>query len=153
MGGEGSALTSSMLLLAVFLPRLMTGLRNMDHNPAAHLAAPSRTAYSIHSLQLVAIKGADLMQQAGKWSAFRVALFRATCVLLFFGRLRSAEALMTKHASADILSSLLLKDVVFSQNKSGAVSHVTLWLRHAKFQERSVVTISLLITSLSYLTV
>ena len=128
------------------LPKLMTGLRNMDHNPAAHLAAPSRTAYSIHSLQLVAIKGADLMQQAGKWSAFRVALFRATCVLLFFGRLRSAEALMTNHASADILSSLLLKDVVFSQDKSGATSHVTLWLRHAKFQERSVVTTSLFVS-------
>ena len=108
------------------LPKLMTGLRNMDHNPAAHLATPSRTAYSIHSLQLVAIKGSELMQQAGKWSDFRAALFRTTYVLLFFGCLKSAEALMTKHNSADILSSLLLKDVVFSRNKTGAVSHVTL---------------------------
>ena len=118
------------------LPKIMIGLKNLNHDPAAHLSNPSRTAYSIDSLQLVAIRGATLMEESGKWSQFKAALFRVTCVLLFFGRLRSAEALMDKNSTADILTDLLLKDVVFSKNEQGNVSHVTLWLRNAKYKER-----------------
>ena len=114
----------------------MTGLKNLSHDPAKKLATPSRTAYSIQSLQLVAGKGVDVLVKKGKWDRYRALLYRSVSYLLFFGRLRGCEALMIKTTEADVVSALLLSDVVFNKDKNGQVTHVTLWLRQAKYQEQ-----------------
>ena len=114
----------------------MAGLKNLSHDPARKIAAPSRTAYSLQSLMLVSGKGVDLLAAKGKWDEFRVRLYRCASYLLFFGRLRSGEALMKKNSEADVVSALLLSDIVFNRDRAGEVTHVTIWLRQAKFQEQ-----------------
>ena len=113
----------------------MTGLRNLAHNPAKKIATPSRTAYSLQSLMLVAGRGVDLLAAKGKWNEYRCKLYRCASYLLFFGRLRSGEALMKKNCEADVVAALMLSDVVFNRDKKGNITHVTIWLRQAKFME------------------
>ena len=119
------------------LKHVMKGLQNQNHNPAAQIAYPTRKAYSLEALQLVGIRGMELVKKHKNWSPHKVALYQAVLFTLFFGRMRSAEALAKKSGEYDLLTDLLLSDVVFTKDKNGKTTHVTLHLRQAKFQEKT----------------
>ena len=75
------------------------------------------------------------MKEAGKWTEYQASLFKSVITLLFFGRLRSAEALADNNKHYDLLINLLRSDVVFNKNDEGKITHVTLLLRACKYQE------------------
>ena len=117
---------------------LMKGLANLDHNPAEDISKPARKAYSLESLQLVGIKGVHNMKTSNKWDEYRSSLFRAVIFTLFFGRLRTAEALGTTNKECNLLTNLLASDVVFDTNKTtGECDSVRLHLRSAKYKEKT----------------
>ena len=111
--------------------RILTGLHNMDHNPTAAIADKKRKAYSMEALQLVAQLGVHLMKKAKKWTDYQVTLYRATILTLFYGRLRSNEALGKTNYSYDLYTSLLSGDVLLDEKPDTAL----LLLRSAKYQE------------------
>ena len=120
------------------LKHIMKGLDNLAHNPAARIANNARKAYSLEALTLVGIKGVELMIKNKGWSEYKSALYRAVILTLFFGRLRSAEALGKKTDEYDLLSNLLMSDVVFTKDpQTKKITHATLHLREAKFQEET----------------
>ena len=110
--------------------RAMAGLRNLCHNPTAALADKKRKAYSLEALDLVTQLGVHLMRRKG-WTSHKIALYRATILTLFYGRLRSSEALGTNNHSCDLYTSLLAGDVIISEKPDRAL----LLLRSAKYQE------------------
>ena len=112
--------------------KIMTGLNNIGHNPAQKISSSTaRQAYSLESLNLVAKLGVHLMKKTNKWSDHRAALYRATITTLFFGRLRSNEALNGNNHEFDVRSSLLGGDVILEPEKHRAL----ILLRSAKYQE------------------
>ena len=112
--------------------KIMAGLKNLDHNPARRIANTGRKAYSLEILDLVARLGVHLMRTEKKWSAHRAALYRAAITTLFFGRLRSGEALNTNNHSFDVQAALLAGDIIINAEKQ----HALLLLRAAKYQEQ-----------------
>ena len=117
------------------LSSIIKGLKNIGHNPTLKIALPTRKAYSIQALRLVAVRATTLMKEAGKWTEYQASLFKSVITLLFFGRLRSAEALADNNKHYDLLINLLRSDVVFNKNDEGKITHVTLLLRACKYQE------------------
>ena len=117
---------------------IVKGLRNLAHNPAQIIAAPTKKAYSIEALRLVAQKGAHLMKKTEKWNKYRCALFRATILLMFFGRLRSAEVLGDTNNEFDYYNHLLYNDVIIDRNRNtGQPEAIHLLLRNCKYQEQN----------------
>ena len=112
--------------------RILTGLRNLSHNPTAAIADKKRKAYSMEALTLVAQLGVHLMRKNKKWTSHHVALYRATILTLFYGRLRSNEALGRNNYSYDLYTSLLAGDVLLDEQPDRAY----LLLRSAKYQEQ-----------------
>lgn len=117
--------------------QVMKGLQNLNHNPAEDISTPARKAYSVQSLQLVGEKGAHLMKKNKSWDKFRTSLFRAVIYTLFFGRLRTAEALGSNNARVDLMTNLLAEDVIIVKDeKTGELTSATLHLRNAKYKEK-----------------
>ena len=119
------------------LKQVIKGLTNLAHNPAEQIAYTARKAYSIEALQLVAIRGIQLIKVTKDWSPYKCALYRAVILTLFYGRLRSAEALASKSGEYDMMTELLMADVVFNRDSGNQITHVTLHLRSCKYQEQT----------------
>ena len=129
-GGKHQAAPPEMM-------RIKKGLRNLDHNPAKKVLEGRNRAYSVESLSFVSQRAVDLLLKNRKWTEYQAALFKATILTMFFGRLRSCEALTHHCGQADVYNSLLDSDVIFVRDNHNKITHVHLWLRNAKFQEKS----------------
>ena len=117
---------------------VVKGLHNTNHNPAREIGTVARQAYSIEALMLVSQRAADMMLQTGKWTKYRYVLYRAVILTLFFGRLRSAEALCEKNDNYDLLTNLLASDLVITRDKeTGKPESATILLRSAKYKEKT----------------